>query len=308
MGMRQALSSRVAAAPTPCYHARNTVHSSSTGRPCRTSSAPPRVDGLHAWGAATTLGCAQSCSARCGSNSCRRSLAAQAVAADLLTFKWDDLEPEDCTGGQQQVAQQHEDGPTPTSSSSDSYDPVCLTRTVTLPTVTSWPAAAAALSAALQQQAAPLAALPAACLRLEVGLPLQRSTSALRWLLGQPAPGAHQVYFSQRHSTAPDTPGAVAAAAASAGWTSLAGHGAAWVWRGPPGTELGAAAVSSCRRFLSESSPRVRVLGGGRFDPQQAPAPEWASFGSHCFVLPQLEVTEADQVLLLAVTVAWDAR
>jgi isochorismate synthase/2-succinyl-5-enolpyruvyl-6-hydroxy-3-cyclohexene-1-carboxylate synthase/2-succinyl-6-hydroxy-2,4-cyclohexadiene-1-carboxylate synthase/O-succinylbenzoate synthase len=233
-------------------------------------------------------------------------VAAQAVAADLLTFRWDEPQPEVPAGDQEQQQQRHEDGPTPSSSSS--YDPVCLTRTITLPTITSWPAAAAALSAALQQQAAPLASLPAACLRVEVGLPLQRSTSALRWLLGQPGAGTHQVYFSQRHSTAPDTPGAVAAAAASAAWTSLAGHGAAWEWRGVAGAELGGAAVSSCRRFLSESSPAVRVLGGGRFDPQQAPAPEWASFGSYCFVLPQLEVTEADQVLLLAVTVAWDGR
>ena len=37
--------------------------------------------------------------------------------------------------------------------------------------------------------------------------------------------------------------------------------------------------------FLDPTSPRLRALGGGRFDQQQAPSPEWADFGSYVFML-----------------------
>ncbi len=43
-----------------------------------------------------------------------------------------------------------------------------------------------------------------------------------------------------------------------------------------------------------------------RFDPRRAPGPEWEAFGSYCFVLPLLELTEAEDCCLLAVTLAWD--
>ena len=66
--------------------------------------------------------------------------------------------------------------------------------------------------------------------------------------------------------------------------------------------------MASCARFLCPSQPRVRVLGGTRFDPLQTPAAEWEQFGSFCFLLPQVELTESDQVLLLAVNIAWDGR
>ena len=61
------------------------------------------------------------------------------------------------------------------------------------------------------------------------------------------------------------------------------------------------------QRFLSPACPRVRVIGGTRFNPDQQPAPEWAAFGSYCFALPLLEFTEASDSNLLAVTLAWDA-
>jgi hypothetical protein len=65
-------------------------------------------------------------------------------------------------------------------------------------------------------------------------VPMPRSTTALRWLHGQPAQDARlvpRVYFSPRHSSAPDTDGASAAAAASAGCGATAGAGAAWLWQ-----------------------------------------------------------------------------
>lgn len=65
-------------------------------------------------------------------------------------------------------------------------------------------------------------------------MPLPRSTTALRWLQGQApagASGAPHVYFSPRHSSAPDTDGGRDAAAASAGSGAVAGIGAAWLWQ-----------------------------------------------------------------------------
>jgi hypothetical protein len=38
------------------------------------------------------------------------------------------------------------------------------------------------------------------------------------------------------------------------------------------------------------------------------PSPEWAAFGSFLFLLPQLELLEADGGLILALNVAWDSR
>ena len=57
--------------------------------------------------------------------------------------------------------------------------------------------------------------------------------------------------------------------------------------------------------FLSSAAPRVRVLGGTRFDGAGAHAPEWAAFGSYCFLLPRLELLEAAGCCLLSCTLAW---
>ena len=57
--------------------------------------------------------------------------------------------------------------------------------------------------------------------------------------------------------------------------------------------------------FLSEGAPRVRALGGSRFDPAAAPAAEWAPFGAFCMLLPRLELLEAATCSLLACTLAW---
>lgn len=65
-------------------------------------------------------------------------------------------------------------------------------------------------------------------------VPLPRSTTALRWLHGQLIHDAHlmpRVYFSPRHSSAPDTDGGAAAAAAAAGTGAVSGAGAAWLWQ-----------------------------------------------------------------------------
>jgi isochorismate synthase/2-succinyl-5-enolpyruvyl-6-hydroxy-3-cyclohexene-1-carboxylate synthase/2-succinyl-6-hydroxy-2,4-cyclohexadiene-1-carboxylate synthase/O-succinylbenzoate synthase len=82
--------------------------------------------------------------------------------------------------------------------------------------------------------------------------------------------------------------------------------GAAWQWQGEGGEGFGSGVVQSMQRFLSSSQPRIRTLGGVRFDPQQQPAAEWERFGAYCFLLPQLEFLEAAECCLLACTVAWD--
>ena len=57
--------------------------------------------------------------------------------------------------------------------------------------------------------------------------------------------------------------------------------------------------------FLSLSHPRVRALGGTRFNEASQPSPEWSSFGSFCFMIPRLELLEAAGCCLLSCTLAW---
>lgn len=57
--------------------------------------------------------------------------------------------------------------------------------------------------------------------------------------------------------------------------------------------------------FLSAANPRVRALGGTRFDGASQPAPEWQAFGSFCFMIPRLELLEAAGCCLLSCTLAW---
>ena len=167
-------------------------------------------------------------------------------------------------------------------------------------------AATTALQGALADAAPLLGSCSSGAARFEV--PLPRGASALQWLHGQPSQAALQLYFSGRSSTAPDTPGTAAAEQHARTFTATAAHGAAWRWQGEPGAPFSAATMAGMQRFLSPSCPRVRVLGGMRFNPQQAPDVEWEAFGSHCFLLPLLEFTEAADCCLLAVTVAWDGR
>ena len=71
-------------------------------------------------------------------------------------------------------------------------------------------------------------------LRVYAQVPLPRSTEALRWLRGQPCAPVQlmpRVYFSPRHSSAPNTPGGAAASAAVAGLGAVAGVGSAWTWQ-----------------------------------------------------------------------------
>lgn len=80
----------------------------------------------------------------------------------------------------------------------------------------------------------------------------------------------------------------------------------AFACQGTAGQPLGSGALGSMAPFLSEAAPRVRVLGGARFDGREAaPSHEWAPFGSYCFLLPRLELLEAAGCALLACTLAW---
>ena len=199
-------------------------------------------------------------------------------------------------------------GSSQTTAAALALQPVTFVDTVTLPPQPGWRAAAAALAAAVSEAAPRLAPLSSGVARWEV--PLPAGCSAARWLRGQEALGDahHRVYFSARHSTAPDTPKAALAEAAARGWSAVAGLGAAWLWRGPDGAPFGADQLAGVQRMLSEAQPRVRVLGGARFDARQAPAPEWRPFGSFCFLLPQVEYLEAANCALLSLTLAWDGR
>ena len=75
--------------------------------------------------------------------------------------------------------------------------------------------------------------------------------------------------------------------------------------QGPEGVPLDGLALRRMEAFLSAAAPRVRVLGGTRFDGTGAAAPEWAAFGSYCFLLPRLELLEASGCCLLSCTLAW---
>lgn len=65
------------------------------------------------------------------------------------------------------------------------------------------------------------------------------------------------------------------------------GAGAAWLWQGKAGQALTPSIVQEMSGFLSSAHPRLRVLGGTRFNTAQESQPEWADFGSYCFMLPR---------------------
>lgn len=148
---------------------------------------------------------------------------------------------------------------------------------------------------ALDAAVAARAGLPAALIRCEAQVP--RTHSALAWLQAQragtsgaaaPSRPAPTLYFSPRLSPGPDSAGA-AAAACEEGAGAVAGVGAAALWRGAPGEALDAARLHGMQRFTSAAAPRVRALGGSRFDAQRGPSPEWAAFGTFTFLIPRSE-------------------
>ena len=57
--------------------------------------------------------------------------------------------------------------------------------------------------------------------------------------------------------------------------------------------------MQDIQSFLNPASPRLRALGGGRFDQHQAPSPEWAAFGSFLFMLPRCGVGWTTDILHL---------
>ena len=67
-------------------------------------------------------------------------------------------------------------------------------------------------------------------------------------------------------------------------WT---GVGAAWTWQGQAGQPLDESAVASIQAFLSADKPRIRAVGGARFDSSREPSQEWQEFGSYLFMLPR---------------------
>lgn len=155
---------------------------------------------------------------------------------------------------------------------------VMYSTTHTLPPEPDWQSAVAALHKAVeatyQQLSQTLAKTTSSgVVRWEVPLPRAAPAAqgsagftALQWLQGQEGlrRTLHQVYFSGRHSTAPDTPGTAAAEAAAEGWGAVAGLGAAWLWQGQACQGFDSGVMAGLQRFLSEAQPRLRILGGSR--------------------------------------------
>eukprot|EP00798_Chlamydomonas_sp_ICE-L_P027190 gene27190-2434_t len=190
--------------------------------------------------------------------------------------------------------------------------PVAVCQTVTLVAEAALGDSVMALKEAVHEAAKKYGSLSCGVIRIEV--PLARGCTALRWLRGQTDAGEVprlKVYFSPRHSSAPDTPGAAKAEADTKGWAAVAGLDTAWMWQGAPESGFDAEVVRSMNRFLSSSSERIRIIGGTRAHSHHGghlkAAEEWAGFGSYCFVLPLLEFLESSNSNLLACTLAWDA-
>ncbi|DBA90082.1 TPA: hypothetical protein ACH3X1_003401 [Trebouxia sp. C0004] len=188
---------------------------------------------------------------------------------------------------------------------------ICISTTLT--PETNFAAGVESLKAAAKELAIRYQHYSSGVVRLEV--PLPRGLTALQWLQGQPKPQSDkqsllqpQVYFSPRQSSAPGTAGAAAAEAATAGVGAVAGAGAAWLWHGRSGQPLSSETVQEMSSFLSPDHPRLRVLGGTRFNTSQPPHPEWADFGSYCFMLPRLEMLEVSGCTVLSCNVAWHAQ
>ncbi|MEW5311204.1 MAG: hypothetical protein WDW38_002939 [Sanguina aurantia] len=211
--------------------------------------------------------------------------------------------------------------------------PVSICRTISLEPQVTHAQAVAALAEAVVGAAAGLQGLRSGVVRFEA--PLPRGCTAASWLKGQAQPSSSssspaaslsrdlssgealspsgalvtlpRAYYSGRQSSAPDTPLSARAERATKGWSAVAGAGSAWLWRGDPRDGgFGDVVVQQMQRFLSPDEPRIRVLGGTRFNPQVASSAEWAAFGSYCFTLPLVEFMESEDCSLLAVTLAWE--
>ena len=146
------------------------------------------------------------------------------------------------------------------------------------------------------------------CVRIEV--PLCRGISALQWLKSRESVNHKKdfsVYFSSKMSSAPDTEGSLAAEAFFTDVKSVAGVGAAWMWKGVHGCSLDADVMGDIREKTDDAHSRLRAFGGSRFDPGGVVGEEWEAFGSFCFLLPRVEFVEKGNGCVLACTLAWDS-
>ena len=170
------------------------------------------------------------------------------------------------------------------------------------------------------------------CVRFIIDVP--RDARALRWVAAASERAERETpafYWSPRAKTASGNVGKKGSSrrtnggsdASTASTTSdvvdfdaargaRAGLGACATWT-DAGEEDASAfqrRIASMRRFLSgneNSRAGSRVYGAGRFDPGRAPEEEWASFGTHYFFMPTLEVVESVKCATLTVCAAWDA-
>ena len=164
------------------------------------------------------------------------------------------------------------------------------------------------------------------CVRFVIDVP--RDVRALTWLAsasGRAGGGMPAFYWSPRARTASGGSarrgaeggrtggGAADVSDVDSGRGARAGLGTCATWT-DAGNEDEASfqrRIASMRRFLSghqNGRAGARVYGAGRFDPGRAPDAEWASFGTHYFFLPTLEVVEGVKCATLSVCVAWDGK
>eukprot|EP00892_Ulva_mutabilis_P000338 jgi/Ulvmu1/10304/UM060_0106.1 len=88
---------------------------------------------------------------------------------------------------------------------------------------------------------------------------------------------------------------------------TVAGLGAAWLWRGEGDEELGEEVLAAVHRFVQPFGRSMRAMGGARFDSAMAAAPEWQEFGRYCLLIPAIELVEGSSMHEMSVNVVWDA-
>ncbi|GMQ10491.1 hypothetical protein CsSME_00053474 [Camellia sinensis var. sinensis] len=145
-------------------------------------------------------------------------------------------------------------------------------------------------------------------IRLEV--PIEEQIGAIDWLHAQKEVLLPRCFFSGRNPrnlyNIDYTTNGIGNGNGSAGHqlVSVAGVGSAVCFR--HSRPFSFDDWRSIKRFLSKKCPLIRAYGAIRFDARADISPEWKSFGSFYFVVPQVELDELEGSSILATTVAWD--
>ncbi|XP_009598228.1 isochorismate synthase, chloroplastic isoform X3 [Nicotiana tomentosiformis] len=192
----------------------------------------------------------------------------------------------------------------------DPRAPIGTIETRTLPAVSS-PALAmerlnSAISDLLKSEPPPY---HSGIIRLEV--PIEEQIEALEWLHAQNHVLLPRCFFSGRRAAVDSemcfidhTTKRNGTSHSSSKVVSVAGVGSAVFF-----THLRPFSFDdwrAIRRFLSKKCPLIRAYGAIRFDATANIGPEWSTFGSFYFMVPQVEFDELEGSSVIAATVAWD--